>query len=244
MDIEEILQQAGLDENEAKVYLAALALGESTVLPIADKANIGRTYCYDILDSLAEKGLITHVEIRGRRRYSAVAPEMIKKLLADRIKQFDQILPDLKALYQKSAIRPKVRFFEGKEGIDIIHQEILDEAKEVWFVGSISDWAKKFPDYVEIVKKQIAKGIKIRDLVKPGEKESLAYQKLYKPGLQEMRVLPTNAQFNTDNMVWGNKLVMVSYGADTYAVSVESAEIAQTMRVIYEILWEKAKRVA
>ncbi len=243
MEIEKILKEVGLDENEAKIYLASLALGESTVLPIADKAIIGRTYCYDILDGLAEKGLITHVEKRGRRRYSAVAPEMIKKLLADKISKFDGILPDLKALYQKSAIRPKVRFFEGKEGIDIIHQEILDEAKEIWFVGSISDWARKFPDYVEIVKKQIAKGIKIRDLVKHGEKEPFAYQKLYKSGLQEMRILPSAAQFNTDNMLWSNKLVMVSYGADTYAVSVESAEIAQTMRVIYEILWKKAKKI-
>lgn len=242
METEQILQQAGLDEHEAKIYLAALSLGESTVLPIADKANIGRTYTYDILDSLAEKGLITHVEKRGRRRYSAVSPETIKKMLLDRVEEFNEILPDLKALYQKAPIRPKVRFFEGREGVDIVHQEILKEAKEVWFVGSISDWAKKFPNYAEYVKAQVAKGIKIRDLVRPGS-EALVYQKYYKKGFQEMRFLPETAKFNTDNMLWNNKFVMISYGTDLYAVSIESAEIAQTMRVIYEILWEKARRV-
>lgn len=243
MEIEQILGQVGLDEREAKVYLATLALGESTVLPISDKANIGRTYCYDILDSLAEKGLITYVEKRGRRRYSATEPKMIKKLLHDKLTQLDDILPDLEGLYQKAPIRPKVRFFEGREGVEILHEEILKEAKEVWFVGSISDWAKRFPNYVEYVRKQIAKGIKIRDLVRPGS-EALKYQKFYKKGQQEMRFLPETAKFNTDNMLWNNKFVMISYGADLYAVSVESAEIAQTMRVIYEILWEKGKKIA
>jgi len=242
METGKILQAIGLDENEARIYLATLALGESTVLPIADKANIGRTYCYDILDGLVEKGLVTYVEIRGRRRYSATEPKMIKKLLHEKLTQLDSILPDLEGLYQKAPIRPKARFFEGREGVEILHEEILKEAKEVWFFGSISDWAKRFPNYVEYVRKQIAKGIKIRDLVRPGS-EALKYQKFYKKGLQEMRFLPETAKFNTDNMLWNNKFVMISYGADLYAVSVESAEIAQTMRVIYEILWAKAKKL-
>lgn len=243
MEIEQILEQIGLDENEAKVYLAVLALGESTVLPISDKADIGRTYCYDILDSLAEKGLISYVEKRGRRRYSAAEPKVLKKILHDRLEQLNNILPDLESLYQKAPTRPKVRFFEGQEGIALLYEELLTEAKEAWFFGSVTDWAKNFPGYIEYVKKQVAKGIKIHELVRADDKTILEHPKLWKKGLQETRLLPENAIFNTDNMLWGNKLVMVSYGADTYAVSVESAEIAQTMRVIYEILWEKAEKI-
>lgn len=242
MGTKEVLQKTGLDEKEAKIYLATLELGESTVLPISKKSGIQRTYCYDILDSLSKKGLVSFVEKRGRRRYSATEPKIIKKLLNEKIKQFDEVLPDLVALYQKSTIRPRVRFFEGREGVEIIHQEILKETKEVWFVGSISDWARQFPDYINYVKKQVKAGIKIRDLVRPGS-EGLKFKYLYKKPRQEMRFLPESAQFATDNMVWNNKFVMISYGADLYAVSIESAEIAQTMRVIYEILWKMAKRV-
>ncbi len=244
MEVEKILEDVGLDENEAKIYLAVLALGEATVLPISKKSGIGRTYCYDILDSLVEKGLVTYVEKRGRRRYSATEPKMIKKLLHEKLTQLDSILPDLEGLYQKAPIRPKVRFFEGREGVEIIHQEILKEAKEVWFVGSIEDWAKKFPNYVDYVKAQVKVGIKIRDLVRPGSGEAQKYAHLYKKPLQELRYLPETAKFATDNMVWNNKFVMISYGADLYAVSVESAEIAQTMRVIYEILWKQAKTLS
>src|SRR3990172_11148664 len=99
MEMEESFEQLGLDKNEAKIYLAVLALGESTVLPISKKAGIGRTYCYDILESLAEKGFVSFVEIRGRRRYSATEPKLVKKLITQKISQFNAILPDLEALY-------------------------------------------------------------------------------------------------------------------------------------------------
>jgi sugar-specific transcriptional regulator TrmB len=243
MEIEEILEKIGLNKKEAKIYLAVLALGESTVLPIARKSGIQRTYCYDILNSLAQKGMVSYVEKRGRRRYAATEPKIVKRLLSDKLKEFDSVLPNLEGLYQKAPLRPKVRFFEGKEGIEILHEEILKETKEVWFFGSIADWARRFPNYTDYVKRQIDKGIRIRDLVRPNDPTPLVYQKFYKKGQQEMRILPESSSFNTDNMLWNNKFVMISYGADLYAVSIESAEIAQTMRIIYEILWKQAKKI-
>ncbi len=242
MDIEKTLVELGLHDHEVKVYLATLALGESTVLPISKKSGIGRTYCYDILETLAQKGFVSFVEVRGRRRYSATEPKAIKKIFQEKISLFDDILPDLEGLYQKAPARPKVRFFQGKEGIEVIFNEIIHEAKEVRYWSSISDLAKAFPDYIDWIKKQVDKDIRIFDLDRKSP-EALAYQPLYQKGRQEMRFLPETAKFSTDNMLWNNKFVMISYGADLYAVSVESAEIAQTMRVIYEILWEKARKV-
>ena len=72
-----------------------------------------------------------------------------------------------------------MRFFEGREGISILIDEVLKGAKEVWYLSSISDWAKHIPEYANLVEKQIDKGIKIRDLVRPS-KEALEYQKYYK----------------------------------------------------------------
>ena len=51
------LQQIGLTEKEAKVYLAALELGEKAVQVIAQKAGVNRATTYFILESLIEKGL-------------------------------------------------------------------------------------------------------------------------------------------------------------------------------------------
>lgn len=243
MDIEKTLQLLGLDDKEAKIYLAVLALGESTVLPIAKKAVIQRTYCYDILDSLVGKGFVNFIEKRGRRRFSAIRPKQIKHILSSRMKEFEQILPDLESLYQKAPQRPKLRFFEGREGVAMLYEEVLAEAKEAWFLGSMADWTKYFPDYIDYIKKQAAKGIKIKEMVRAHDKTNLQHTKFWKKGVQQTRLLPKTADFQTDNLLWNNKFVSISYGADLYAVAVESAEIAQTMRAIYEILWVQATKI-
>ena len=40
MDIQKALQQFGLNEKQAKVYLASLELGSTTIRRIADKAGV------------------------------------------------------------------------------------------------------------------------------------------------------------------------------------------------------------
>ena len=48
------LEKTGLTENEAKVYLAALELGETTVIRLAKKAGIKRPTTYLVVDSLKD----------------------------------------------------------------------------------------------------------------------------------------------------------------------------------------------
>ncbi len=52
------LKNAGLSENEAKVYLAALELGETSVYRLAKKSLVKRTTTYLAVETLKEKGLM------------------------------------------------------------------------------------------------------------------------------------------------------------------------------------------
>ena len=62
------LQDAGLNETEAKIYLATLELGETNVGRIADKSGIKRTTIYLSLENLIKKGLISMIKKRGNGR--------------------------------------------------------------------------------------------------------------------------------------------------------------------------------
>ncbi|NPT59876.1 helix-turn-helix domain-containing protein, partial [Paraburkholderia elongata] len=68
MNLVEMLQAAGIDGNKADFYLASLELGESTVASIAQKAGIGRTNAYEVLDRLLADGLVATVQ-KGARSY-------------------------------------------------------------------------------------------------------------------------------------------------------------------------------
>lgn len=62
---EKILQELGLTEIEAKIYLASLELGTDTVLKIAKKAEVKRPTAYIALDSLFSKGFVSKSKKRA-----------------------------------------------------------------------------------------------------------------------------------------------------------------------------------
>jgi sugar-specific transcriptional regulator TrmB len=233
-----ILEQIGLNDREIKVYLATLELGESTVLPISKKSGIKRTYCYDILDDLKKKNLVSYYEKNGRRRYLAEDPQIIEDLLKNRLREFDSILPDLRAIYNKSVEKPKMRYFEGKEGIISIYNEILKtRPKTLDAIGSLDKIENYLGDYFkEYLKKIAANKTQSRDLV---TENSYAFSKstLLKSDLQQVRILPASNPISTDMMIFDNKLVMISYGDDVHAVVIESSAIVASQKAMFEIIW-------
>ena len=51
------LQRLGLEEQEAKTYLALLDLGETTITKLAERAELGRVHMYQIANRLIQRGI-------------------------------------------------------------------------------------------------------------------------------------------------------------------------------------------
>src|SRR3989338_7780452 len=75
------LRTLGFSEKEATVYVALLELGHGTVTEIARKAGINRTTGYDILDSLANKGVVNVSGKEPKQEYAAEPPESVIEYL-------------------------------------------------------------------------------------------------------------------------------------------------------------------
>ena len=236
----EILSNIGLKDQESQVYLALLQLGETTVSPISRRSGVNRTFVYDVMESLADKGLVSYVEKRGRRHYIASDPLTLKTQIRATEKNLDDILPDLLTLYSTPVNRPQIRFFEGHKGLEVVDKEITKESKDTCFFGSAESWMHEFPNFVEYTKEHVRKSIRLRDLVCYGE-DVREYAKYYDRKLQELRYLPKGIRFSTDNTIWGNKVALVSY-TKKHAVVIESEEIVATMREMFEVLWKLGKR--
>jgi sugar-specific transcriptional regulator TrmB len=87
------LQQLGLNEKEARVYVAALEFGPTTIAKIAQKSGIKRTTIYEFLTDMSARGLIV-ASITGKRTlYSAIGPEGLNKLI-DRQQEIMKELKD------------------------------------------------------------------------------------------------------------------------------------------------------
>jgi sugar-specific transcriptional regulator TrmB len=126
------LQDIGLAEKEAKVYLAALEIGRATADQLAKQAKIVRPTTYVQLESLMKKGLMSTYQEGKKTYFAPESPELLRRLL---LKQKDDLtakerdltslLPDLLRQFEGAGERPVVRFFPGKEGITAVREELL-----------------------------------------------------------------------------------------------------------------------
>lgn len=238
MDLLTTLQQSGLKEPEAKVYLALLERSPATVLPIAKAAGVTRTYCYDILESLIKQGLASYHEKNNRRRYTAQSPEHLRRLLEERFSSYSDALPELLSIHNKVG-KPRVRFFEGTEGVWSVFEEAL-QTKQADSIYSPDHVVATFgQDKVDQLYQRVAKRkMNNRDLF-AGSGQAPTFTTHYGPE-QQYRWLPKTVRLKTDLILFADKLALISYEPEVHAVVIEGSSIVDTHRQLFELLWQAA----
>jgi sugar-specific transcriptional regulator TrmB len=233
------LTDIGLQEREAKTYQALLVLGDSTVLPIAKKAGLQRTYVYDILDLLEKKGLVSHFEKNGRRRYVAEDPSVIEALLKKRVATFADALPELKALFNATPTKPRVKFYEGKEEVQAIYEGLTRvEAYDCIYSHPhvVATWGSYS---AELGRRIAAKKIKVRELL--AAEQLPPYNTHYQPGTQEIRLLPKDIAISIDFILYDQKLALISYDKEIHTVVIESPGIVNSFRSLFNYMWHSTQ---
>ena len=117
--LEKYLQDIGLNEKEAIVYLSLLAVDNSSVLDIAKKTGLNRSTTYVILESLSKKGLVSETNIGKKTHYQAEPPERLetyverqKIILDENSRRLKDIIPQIKSVQRGGGEKPVVQYFE------------------------------------------------------------------------------------------------------------------------------------
>src|SRR3989338_11711458 len=138
-NLERTLIDYGLRPKQAKVYLATLQVGSGPILKIAQQAGLARSTTEIVLNTLLDKGLVSSFKKKRVKYFSADDPHTIIGTMKEKTTIMERALPKFMAVYGSSKTRPSVRFYEGKAGIKIILEEILNEAKNLMSIGSPDD---------------------------------------------------------------------------------------------------------
>ena len=239
----EVLTDLGLKIQEAKVYLACLELGQSTVGAISQISEVQRTFVYDILDNLIEKGLVSTLEIRGRKHFSAMSVDKFKKMQADKIRKFVQILPELKAMEKTVGDRPKVQFYEGREGLMSALQDTLNQppGSQILAYATGEGFYEQEHDFISAyLRHRVKKKISVKAIGpdSPSNREYVAHDHEH---LRETRLVPKDKYpFTNEIDIYGNKMLIMSLQGELLAVIIESESVAKTQRAIFELAWKGA----
>jgi len=241
------LQQLGLNEKEAKVYLASLELGQSTVQEIAKKAGINRPTTYFIIEGLMKRGLMSSFH-KGKKQYFVAADpnrfyailDKSKKDIDEKKRILEKVLPQLESLNPGNKDRPVVRYYEGKEGLMTITEEFLKYAPEdtqmIYSVDKVKEILSK-EDREELRSKRVGKGIKTEVIYtyKDGFLENTADGKRLKIPFDKFPI-------NCDIAIYGDKIRIASLDKRLVGIIIEDKNIADTMRSIFRLAFEAAEK--
>jgi sugar-specific transcriptional regulator TrmB len=239
-DVSQLLRSLGLLESEVKTYLASLARGPLPASELSRVAALSRQSTYSAIDGLEQRGLMTRVERDGMMIFNAEPPSKLLEYakrhemdISSRVKDLEGALPDLEL--QTGCNRPVVKFFEGKEGIRALHEEVLREDCGVMHVDELTD------------REAMRKVITIDDL-EPLRRDAATRETtslglyagdLFLPnaGIRSERyVLPEEMWgFNSQIQVIREKTVFMTFGGKVHSIIIEDLSIANALRNLFRL---------
>lgn len=245
MEIKYFLAQFDLIGKKADVYLAVLELGSGTVIEIARKSEIKRTTVYDILLDLEKSGLIYQTTKVNKRLFVAEDPEKLKKKLEEKERVLGEMLPQLRSLYNIKGIKPKIKFYEGKEGLRQVYSDTLNYGGEILAFASEDvvkvlgmNWAN---DYLA---KRVKRGIRARIILPKTEIIERDFNPLDQKQLRSSKLVSAKKYpFSIEINIYGHQKVALMSSREEMGIIIEGREIYNTLKLIFELLWDNLPEV-
>jgi len=243
----------GLSEKEAKIYLALLELEIAPVQEVAKIAGINRSSAYVVLESLKKKGLASTSNEKKIQEYVATAPEALLQTADHLVKKqelikggISNIVPDLKAIYKGTKRKPKVRVFEGKQGlINALSETLVSKEKLIRFSSSAENLLKTIPEYLaEYGQRRYQLGFRLKFLLIDG-KAADAITSLLPKGYDAVYIPKDKYPFPADLAIFDDKIGYMSIEKGTITtIIIEEKNIAKVMRGLFDLAWEEAGRIS
>jgi sugar-specific transcriptional regulator TrmB len=241
------LQDIGLAEKEAKVYVAALEIGRATADQLAKQAKIVRPTTYVQLESLMKKGLMSTYQEGKKTYFAPESPELLRRLLlkqkddlTSKERDLTSLLPDLLRQFEGAGERPVVRFFPGKEGITTVREHILSaKEKKTYVIYSPVHLAKIYSDAELDDYSDRRKALGIHS------KAIYLFQDFFnRAGLDELTerrfLSPSLLQLTIGITVYDDNTVIYSHEGNLFGLVIQSVQIASSMKAIFDFLWNQA----
>ncbi len=233
-----ILQELGLTKSEAKVYLTLLRLRSGLAGEIAGKTGLHRRNVYDALERLMQKGLVGFVIQNNRKSFQAKEPESILEILENKRLAFEEILPKLKARYDTAEAKQEIMILKGKNGLKAAFDDQIRVGETIYVYGASDKYTSVLKYYsIQHRKKRLKKKIRVKIIFY----ESAKGTKRARLPLAEVKFLPDEYKGIIDTIIYGNKVELFFWTDDPFVIMIESSELSDSYRKLFNLLWKIAK---
>jgi sugar-specific transcriptional regulator TrmB len=241
---EKTLSAIGLRKKDLSVYLTLVKLGTAPLRKIAGESELNRGTTYDALKRLIDLGLVSFVDSKTHRFFTAEDPKKLtgvatrKEVAVQEARlELQEIIPQLQELLGWSEHRPSVRYYEGEVGVRDLLEDILktcahalDHMYRVYSSAGIRDLIlHAWPGFT---KTRIQKKIRVKAIA-IGEGGRTF-------GFDERRWLSHEQKSPTYIFIYQDETAYISVDRkqELFGVVIEDEGIALTQTMIFDSLWK------
>lgn len=246
---EKYLQEIGLNEKEAAIYLALLQVDNASVIEVSNKTKINRSTVYVVLEGLMKKGLVSEAQIGKKVHYQAEPPERLetfverqKTMLEEQQKRLKDIIPQIKSVQRESGERPLVKYFDGKEAAyqdtSAFFSEGMEKEDTGYFVFNRDLIEEVFTskEIEDVAKKRPALNIKAVSIYNYSKNE------LQSDDLTDRtRVDSVMFPIKCDMSVYEDRIEIVTLGKRVSSIFIQSRDVADTLKTLIKLAKKGAK---
>ena len=243
------LRELGVAYPAQRIYQELLVSGELTPRALAVKLRMTRPSVYDHLRELARIGLVSEKDVAGKATFLVSDVRMLTRLLEERRQEIEKAEQDLLAVIptlqkKKGSVDPKVRFFEGTEGVQNALRDVLwsdhIEMLTYWpYRSMLEQLSEEF--LVKFNKRRIANKISLRTVWGGAFKKNQHVWSAY-DALVERRIAPKEFVPHMGYAIYGEYVTCIAPAEESFGFTVHSHSFAEMMRAQFELLWRNSKR--
>lgn len=242
--IKNLLITIGLKELEINCYLGLLKKSPQRASELAKRLETPKATVLAALQRLSDKfGVVKKYKQKNSFLFLVEdALDLIKFLerqsaeLTSQQKAARQLLPYLRSLQNFEVAKPKIYYFEGKEGLKQAFNQVLEEADEIIGYGSLEDDIKYLPKvYPEYYQKRVAKKIPVKGIMPAtafNNHETLT-KKEEQRHLRQTHLIPPEFNYPIQVNIYKRTAVFFSL-EENFALMIKSRAIAECLKKIFE----------
>jgi sugar-specific transcriptional regulator TrmB len=245
---EKYLEEIGLSDKEAKVYVALLQVDHDSVLDLSKRTSINRTTIYPVIESLAKKGLVSEIQIDKKIHLKAEPPERLETYVERRKLNFEEqskrlkdVIPQLKSIQRESGERPVVKYFEGIEGILSSENEFLSYYEN----GGVNYIVYPRDLVEELFKNERPKFVDTRQNKKVSVKAIYTRKDGDLPTVSDsirIRIDENKYPLLSDISIYNENVRISTLGSQISAILIKSKDLAITLKSLIDLIFDLQNR--
>lgn len=255
--IKPVLESLGLNPKEIELYLLLLQIGTAPASALARRMRIPSSTAQYTCQQLQKKGLIRMIQKGNTYLFSCEPPrnlltlvEKEQNVLLAKQQSVERIVGELEGLMSPHSILPKVKFFEGREGIVEAYKEVLQEMKEgdemLSYLNSLTPQDDRWGlnSFFETFRNErVKKGVRKRTISirTPFAERHRADDAKF---LRETRFVELGffGTMPVEILMFGSTVYSMSYEGDTlFACAVQNQAITNAHKAAFELAWKQAE---